>query len=104
MAFGAIYLLVFSFKGKRGLVVIEFIQNGVRRKRLLYVALLTICTEVRIMGVSVAAVAIAGRHPCKPLECLAVLRFLFMTLDARYSLVLSPKGIIRFIVVKISCR
>lgn len=61
----------------------------------------TIRAQVVFVRVFMAAVTINERHSCKPLECLAVFRFLFMTLDACDRLMPSLKSKVGFRVVKI---
>lgn len=104
MAAGTIQGLVFAFQGKMGLAVVKSFQTCQRIERLFDMALFAICTQIGIMGVIVAVVAVGECDAGEYLKVLAVARFLFVAFGAIDCAVFPGKGKIGFGVVKIGSR
>lgn len=100
MALRTIHLLVFAFEREMCLSVVVLFQGAQGCEGLLRVAFLAVGSQVRLVGILVATVAIAERHIGKPLEFLASAGFLFVTFGTGHRFVCAYKGVIRFVVVK----
>ena len=100
----AVRLLVLSFQREFGLAVVKFAQSGQRRKGLFVVAFLAVGSEVVVVSIFVATVAIRERYVGKSLERHPVFRFFQVAFDARHCFVFSNQSKIGFVVVKLACR
>ena len=76
--------------------MVEFFDPDVRGKRFFRMTLFAVRTQIGIVRIFVATVAIGEGHAGKSLERLPVLCFLFMALYACYCFMLTQKGEIRF--------
>ncbi len=104
MAPCAVRLLVLSFQREFGLVVVEFAQPGQRCERLFRMAFFAIGSEVVVVGVFMATVAVGERHVGKSLKRHPVFCFFQVAVDARHCFVFSHQSKIGFVVVKLACR
>ena len=104
VASGAVDPLVRCFERETGLVVVEPSYLGQRSKRFFSVALLAIRTEVILMSIRVATVAIGEIQPGKNLKFLSIPDFFLMARCAFYLLVLAHESKVRLVVVKFGSR
>ena len=104
MAIGTINALVRSFEGKTGLVVVETADLAQRGKRFFRVALLAICSEVTLMNIRMATVAIGKRYSGKGLELFSISDLFPVAFNAFYILMLAAESKVRLVVVKFGSR
>ena len=100
MTGGTIHGLMLALERKIGLCVIEFWELIVRRKALLAMAFLAVGTELIVVRVLVAAVAVFEGNAFKALKISAISTFFRVTLEAIHGFVLARERECRFVVVK----
>lgn len=104
MAFPAIHLFVFPFQREFGGIVVKLVHAGPACKGLVVMAIFAVVSELVIVRVFVATVAVFERHIRKTLKLLAAPRFFFVAFEALHGFVFSCQRKIRPVVVKLARR